>query len=67
MGHELSMLDLIYRSFTRVWSLLSRPQSARFVCADCERVEQCGSPPHDDCVHRLEQTERSARGAALHV
>lgn len=29
-----------------------------FTCGDCERNAQCGLPPHEDCLHRIEQISR---------
>jgi len=39
-------------------SLVGRRQSSRFSCGDCERNEQCGLPPDDNCEFRLMQIAR---------
>jgi hypothetical protein len=39
-------------------SYLPQQKAAQFSCGDCERNEQCGLPPHDDCTERLLQIAR---------
>lgn len=60
----------------RCWHILARalaPPPRQFTCGDCERNAQCGLPPHDDCLHRIEQISRDdtypqhPRSAALAV
>ena len=33
-------------------------RASEFTCGDCERNEQCGLPPHDDCVVKAAQLSR---------
>jgi hypothetical protein len=40
--------------------IASRRRQNNFVCGDCERVERCGLPPSDKCVHRAEQVSSQA-------
>jgi hypothetical protein len=30
-------------------------------CVDCDRVNSCGRPPHNDCEERLLQAEKAKR------
>jgi len=39
----------------RIAAAQRRPQ---FTCADCERAPQCGLPPRDDCLIRIERISR---------
>ncbi len=39
-------------------SYLPQQKPVQFSCGDCERNEQCGLPPHDDCTERLLQIAR---------
>ena len=31
---------------------------SEFTCSDCERVDQCGLPPHDNCIYKIAKIER---------
>ena len=44
--------------FRALTSYLAPQTSSQFNCGDCERNEQCGLPPHDDCTDRLLQIAR---------
>ena len=60
------MLDKIHDIFSRVRDFidgLRRPPE--FVCGDCERNQQCGLPPHEDCIEKAIQRERDPDGAIL--
>ena len=39
-------------------SYLAPQKTPQFSCGDCERNEQCGLPPHEDCTERLLQIAR---------
>lgn len=45
-------------------SYLPQQKSPQFSCGDCERNEQCGLPPHDDCTERLLQIARDGDNRA---
>ena len=34
---------------------------AEFTCSDCARWQQCGLPPSDDCLIRIEQMSQEDR------
>jgi hypothetical protein len=47
------------RKLVRALTSLVAPQRpSQFSCGDCERNEQCGLPPHDDCTEKLLQIAR---------
>ena len=52
------MFTKIRTFFSATASFLERRPLSRFSCGDCDRNEQCGLPPHDDCVFRLMQIAR---------
>jgi hypothetical protein len=60
------MLGTIRDIFTRTRDFidgLRRPPE--FVCGDCERNQQCGLPPHNDCIEKALQRERDPDGSIL--
>ena len=60
------MLEPIQDIFTRLRDFidgLRRPPE--FVCGDCELNQQCGLPPHDDCIEKAIQRERDPAGSIL--
>jgi len=52
------MLDKLRSIFYAGVNLVGHGRSSRFTCGDCDRKEQCGLPPQDDCVFRLTQIAR---------
>jgi len=60
------MLEPIQDIFARVRDFidgLRRPPE--FVCGDCDRNQQCGLPPHEDCIEKAMQRERDPDGRIL--
>jgi len=57
MGLEMLALAQFRNVLTTIGSFMA-PPSPRFTCGDCERNQQCGLPPHDDCIHRIMQIAR---------
>jgi hypothetical protein len=63
---EPAMLDTIRDMLVRTRDFISivmRPPE--FVCGDCERNQQCGLPPRNDCVQRAAQIASDPDGLAL--
>jgi len=51
----MSKTEPFRKLFSAFAGFLAPPKPPQFNCGDCERNEQCGLPPHDDCTERLLQ------------
>lgn len=54
----MTRTEPIQKMFSALARFLAPQTSPKFNCGDCERNEQCGLPPHDDCTFRLLQIAR---------
>jgi len=54
--------DIVSRARHLIASVTRPPE---FVCGDCELNQQCGLPPHEDCVQKALQRERDPDGRIL--
>jgi hypothetical protein len=42
-------------------AIAARRRLSEFTCADCARSKQCGLPPNENCLDRIEQMSRDER------
>jgi hypothetical protein len=63
---ELAMFRQIQNIVTRARDFIaSVTRPPEFVCGDCELNQQCGLPPHEDCIEKAMQRERDPDGRIL--
>jgi len=60
----MSKTEPFRKLFSAFAGFLAPRKPAQFNCGDCERNEQCGLPPHDDCTDRLLQIARDGENRA---
>lgn len=54
----MSKIEPFRKLFRVLASFLAASKPPQFSCGDCERNEECGLPPHDDCAEKLLQISR---------